>query len=154
VSLYTQVSLTFTGRAIIVAGSVFRSDGGRLERRRMATGAGSCQWAIECCESAPSAAWLPGKTTKPMGALVRVTLAIYITLFAIASVAVAQTLYWKLVIAREGVAIDQVPETNRMPEMDDIPDMDWLHDPAESWVGFEADDMAPALAGDPVLVGV
>jgi hypothetical protein len=89
-----------------------------------------------------------------MGALVRVTLAIYITLFAIALVALAQILYWKLVIAREGVAIDHVPETSRMPEMDRIPDMDWLRDPAESWVGFEADDMAPTLAGDPVPAGV
>lgn len=89
-----------------------------------------------------------------MGALVRVTLAIYITLFAIALVAVAQILYWKLVIAREGVAINEVPETNPVPEMPAIPDMAWLGEPAESWVGFEGDDMAPALAGDPVLVGV
>jgi hypothetical protein len=85
---------------------------------------------------------------------VRATLAIYITLFAIALMAVAQILYWKLVIVRQGVAIDHVPETKGMPEMDRMPDMAWLRGPADSWVGSEADDMAPTPAGDPVPVGV
>jgi hypothetical protein len=83
-----------------------------------------------------------------MGALVRVTLAIYITLFAIALVAVGQLLYWKLVIARQGAA------TEGMPEMDRIPDMDWLHEQAQSWVQFEVDDPQSALASGPVLAGV
>ena len=47
----------------------------------------------------------PGATaTKPMGALVRATLAIYITLFAVVVMATAQVLYWKLVLSREDVA--------------------------------------------------
>jgi hypothetical protein len=80
--------------------------------------------------------------------MVRVTLAIYITLFAVALMAVAQVLYWRLVIAPEGDASAGVPQPDRMP------DMDWLREPAEPWVGFEVDDMEPALVGDPVAAGV
>ncbi|HEX3691294.1 MAG TPA: hypothetical protein VHV28_16450 [Solirubrobacteraceae bacterium] len=73
-------------------------------------------------------------------------LAIYITLLLIVTVAVAQLLYWKLVIAREHVsACESTPE---------IPDMDWLRQPAEAWVGFEAGEAEPALVGEPVLAGV
>lgn len=77
-----------------------------------------------------------------------VTLAIYITLFAIALVAVAQIVYWKLVITRDGVAIEEMPELDRMP------DLDWLREQAQSWAEFEVDDTEPALVGDPVLAGV
>lgn len=80
--------------------------------------------------------------------MVTVMLAIYITLFAVALMAVAQVLYWKLVIAREGVASAGVPEA------DQTPDMEWLREPAEPWVGFEADDVEPARVGDPVPAGV
>ncbi len=75
----------------------------------------------------------------------RDALAIYITLLLIVTVAIAQLLYWKLVIAREHAVRD---------ELSDLPDMDWLHEPIEAWVGFEADEAEPALVGDPVLVGV
>ena len=75
----------------------------------------------------------------------RDALAIYITLLLIVTVAIAQMLYFKLVIAREDVASD---------ETQDLPDMDWLREPVEPWVGFEADEAEPALVGDPVLVGV
>jgi hypothetical protein len=80
-----------------------------------------------------------------MGALVRDALAIYITVLLIVTVAIGQLLYWKLVIARKDVACDDIP---------DIPDMDWLHQPVDAWVGFEADEAEPARVGDPVLVGV
>jgi hypothetical protein len=72
--------------------------------------------------------------------------AIYITVLLIVMVAIAQLLYWKLVIAREDVVCEQTAE---------IPDLDWLREPpAEAWVGFEADEAEPAVVGDPVLVGV
>ena len=74
----------------------------------------------------------------------RDALAIYITLLLIVTVAIAQVLYWKLVIAREHVVSD---------ELEDFLDMDWLHEPVEAWVGFEADEAEPVLVGDPVLVG-
>jgi len=73
---------------------------------------------------------------------VRDALAIYITLSLIVMVAVAQVIYWKLVIARADSAGDEAP------------DMDWLRQPMETWVGFEADEAEPALVGDPVLAGV
>jgi hypothetical protein len=76
---------------------------------------------------------------------VRDALAIYITLLLIVSVAIAQLLYWRLVIAREDLA----GEGSR-----DIPDLDWLRQPVDAWVGFEADEVEPMLVGDPVLVGV
>lgn len=72
----------------------------------------------------------------------RDALAIYITLLLIVTVAIAQVLYWKLVIARDHAVCDE------------LPDMDWLHEQVETWVGFEADEAEPVLAGDPVLVGV
>jgi hypothetical protein len=79
-------------------------------------------------------------------ALVRDALAIYITLLLIVMVAIAQLLYWKLVIARKNVACEQTA---------DIPDMDWLREPpVNAWVGFEHDETEPALVGDPVLAGV
>ncbi len=82
-----------------------------------------------------------------MGALVRATLAIYITVAAIVIVAVAQILYWKLVIAVEDV-------TRRDAAREDLPDLDWLTEPVQSWVGLEADDAEPVLVGEPVLAGV
>ena len=76
----------------------------------------------------------------------RDALAVYITVLLIVMVAIAQLLYWKLVIARNDIACDQTAE---------IPDMDWLREQlVEAWVGFEADEAEPVLAGDPVLVGV
>jgi hypothetical protein len=78
--------------------------------------------------------------------LVRDALAVYITVLLIVMVAIAQLLYWKLVIAREDVACDRTA---------DVPDMDWLRKPpVEAWVGFEADEAEPAVVGDPVLAGV
>jgi hypothetical protein len=77
--------------------------------------------------------------------LVRDTLAICITLALIATVAIGQVLYWKLVIARTADARDA---------NSDMPDMDWLRQPVDPWVGFEADEAEPARVGDPVLAGV
>ena len=71
-------------------------------------------------------------------------LAIYITLALIVLVAIAQVLYFKLVIAREGVACDEAPDTL---------DLDWLRESMEEWMGFETDE-EPAPVGDPVLVSV
>jgi hypothetical protein len=71
-------------------------------------------------------------------------LAIYITLLLVVTVAIAQVLYWKLVIGREDIAGDETP---------DLPDMNWLSEPIQTWVGFEADEADPALLGDSVLVG-
>ena len=82
-----------------------------------------------------------------MGALVRATLAIYITVSAIVVVAVAQILYWKLVIAAEDV-------TRQDAARADIPNLDWLHEPVQAWVGLEADHPEPVLVGEPVLAGV
>jgi hypothetical protein len=76
---------------------------------------------------------------------VRDALAIYITLLLIVTVAIAQVLYFKLVIVRGDVASD---------ETHDVPGMDWLREPVEPWVGFEADEAEPALVGNQVLVGV
>lgn len=76
----------------------------------------------------------------------RDALAVYITVLLIVLVAIAQLLYWKLVIAREDI-VSESPA--------DIPDLDWLREPpVQAWVGFEADEADPALVGDPVLVGV
>jgi hypothetical protein len=80
--------------------------------------------------------------------LVREALAIYITLLLIVTVAIAQFLYWKRVIAREDVSCGDTPDFS------ELPDIDWRRQPVEAWVGFEADEAAPALVGDPVLVGV
>jgi hypothetical protein len=82
-----------------------------------------------------------------MGALVRAMLAIYITVAAIVIVAVAQILYWKLVITVQDV-------TRPDAAGEQIPDMDWLREPVETWVGLDADDAGPALVGEPVLAGV
>lgn len=80
-----------------------------------------------------------------MGALVRDSLGIYITVLLVVAVAIGQLLYWKLVIARGDVAREDIPN---------IRDMDWLRQPVDAWVGFEADEAEPARVGDPVLVGV
>lgn len=71
-------------------------------------------------------------------------MAIYITLALIVLVAIAQVLYFKLVIARESVACDETPDTL---------DLEWLRESMEAWMGFETDE-EPALVGDPVLVSV
>jgi hypothetical protein len=76
---------------------------------------------------------------------VRDALAIYITLLLIVTVAIGQLLYWKLVVAREQVVSEDIP---------DIADLDWLLEPVDAWVGFEADEAEPARVGDPMLVGV
>lgn len=75
----------------------------------------------------------------------RDALAIYITLLLIVTVAIGQLLYWKLVVAREQVVSEDIP---------DIADLDWLLEPVDAWVGFEADEAEPARVGDPMLVGV
>jgi hypothetical protein len=75
--------------------------------------------------------------------LVRSALAIYITLFAITSVAIAQILYWKLVINRHGAASDAAPE---------VPDMGWALEPVDPWTGFEADAVEPVLVPEPARV--
>jgi hypothetical protein len=75
------------------------------------------------------------------GALV---LAIYITLLLIVAVAIAQVLYFRVVIAREDRAGEETP---------DLPDMNWLREPAETQVGFAADEAEPERLGDSVLVG-
>jgi hypothetical protein len=76
---------------------------------------------------------------------VRDALAIYITLLLIVTVAIAQLLYWRLVITREDVAGDGIP---------DLPDLDWLQERVDAWAALEADEAEPALVGEPVLVGV
>ncbi len=73
----------------------------------------------------------------------RSALAIYITLFAITLVAIAQILYWKLVINRDGAAGEAAPE---------VADMGWAREPVDPWAGFEADALAPALLAEPVPV--
>jgi hypothetical protein len=71
---------------------------------------------------------------------VRSTLAIYITLFAVAVVAIAQILYFKLVLARGHAASEDVPE------------MGWSYEPIDACIGVGVDDMEPALAIEPVPV--
>lgn len=79
----------------------------------------------------------------------RSALAIYITLSAVAVVAIAQILYWKLVINRESGAGDLAP---------DSPDMVWL-ETVDTWAEFEADAVEPVeliepgLVSEPVLLG-
>ena len=75
----------------------------------------------------------------------RDALAIYITLLLIVAVAIAQLLYWRLVITREDVAGDRIP---------DLPDMDWLHERVDAWAALAADEPEPGLVDAPVLVGV
>jgi hypothetical protein len=74
---------------------------------------------------------------------VRNALAIYITLSLIATVAIAQLLYWKLVVTCEHRVDDQ--------SIDSF-DMDWLCESVEAWVGLEADDAQPVPVDDRVLV--
>lgn len=68
----------------------------------------------------------------------RSTLAIYITLSAVAAVAIAQILYFKLVLARQRAVSE------------DVPDMGWLYEPMDAYIGVGAADMEPALEPLPV----
>jgi hypothetical protein len=70
-------------------------------------------------------------------------LAIYITVLLIVTVAVAQVLYWKLVIARENVASDETA---------DFTELVWLRQPIDAWAGLETDEAQPALVDEPVPV--
>lgn len=70
----------------------------------------------------------------------RSTLAIYITLSAVAVVAIAQILYFKLVLARQRAASEEAP------------DMGWLYEPIDAYIGIGAEDMEPALAIEPMPV--
>ena len=68
----------------------------------------------------------------------RSTLAIYITLSVVAVVAIAQILYFKLVLARQRAASEEAP------------DMGWLHEPIDAYIGLGPDDMELALAIEPM----
>ena len=82
----------------------------------------------------------------------RSALAIYITLFAITSVAIAQILYWKLVINRRVAAGDLALE---------VPDIGCALEPVDPWAGLEADALEPVRVvvpepvrgREPVLLG-
>ena len=69
----------------------------------------------------------------------RSTLAIYITLFAVAVVAVAQILYWKLVIARDEPCAEEAWAT------------EWLADSLLAWPELELEAVEPQFAAEPVL---
>ena len=71
----------------------------------------------------------------------RSTLAIYITLFAVAVVAVAQILYWKLVIARDESRAQEACAT------------EWLPDSLVAWpeLELELEAVEPQFAAEPVL---
>jgi hypothetical protein len=71
--------------------------------------------------------------------LVRSTLAIYITLFAVAGVAFAQILYWKLVVAREPACAEEACAA------------EWLPDSLGAWPEFEIEAVEPQFAAEPVL---
>jgi hypothetical protein len=75
--------------------------------------------------------------------LVRPTLAIYITLFAVAVMAIAQIVYWKLVINREAAPGDAAPKG---------PAMDWALEPIDPRDGFAADTAEPLLVSEPAVV--
>lgn len=70
----------------------------------------------------------------------RSTLAIYITLSAVAVVAIAQILYFKLVLARRRAASEEAP------------DMGWLYEPIDAYIGGRVDDIDPALGTEPLPV--
>jgi hypothetical protein len=74
------------------------------------------------------------------GALVKSTLAIYITLLAVVVVAAAQILYWKLVVTREEVCAD------------DVRDAGWLPEPVMAWPQIELETDEPGFAAEPVRV--
>jgi hypothetical protein len=146
VSFYTVARLTFAARTTTVAKSVFRSDSGDRSAvegsRRGVIKNGQLHIVGERRDDVALGQQRPGR----WGALVRDALAIYITVLLVVMVAIAQLLYFKLVLARAKVVGEETP---------DIPDMDWLRKPpVEAWVGLEADEAEPALVGDPVLVGV
>jgi hypothetical protein len=75
--------------------------------------------------------------------LVRSALAIYITLFAITSVVIAQILYWRLVISRHGAADAAREVTDMGGPLEPV-------EPVEPWAGLEADALAPVLVSEPV----
>lgn len=70
----------------------------------------------------------------------RSTLAIYITLFAIAVVAMGQILYWKLVVKRDEAVTE------------DIRDAEWLAESLVMWTGIETEEVETDLATEPVLL--
>jgi hypothetical protein len=72
--------------------------------------------------------------------LVRSTLAIYITLSAVAVVAIAQFLYFKLVLSRQ------------QPASEDVADMGWMHEPINAGIGVGVDDIEEALEPERVPV--
>ena len=69
----------------------------------------------------------------------RSTLAIYITLFAVAVVAVAQILYWKLVVAHDEVCAEEACAT------------EWLPESLMAWSELELEAVEPQFAAEPVL---
>jgi hypothetical protein len=66
-------------------------------------------------------------------------LAIYITLFAVAAVAVAQILYWKLVIRSDEARAE------------DTCDAAWLPEAPVAWPEVPAQAAEPLFAAEPVL---
>jgi hypothetical protein len=90
--------------------------------------------------------------------LVRSTLAIYITLSAVAVVGIAQILYWKLVVSSEGAA-DRAAADGSRPEPGLGPMDAWAGaeahalGPVEPWAGLEDDAREPERTAEPVLVG-
>ena len=68
----------------------------------------------------------------------RSALAIYITLFAVAVMAIAQILYFRLVLARRRIASEEAPETGL------------LYEPIELYIGVQLDDTEPSVATEPV----
>ncbi len=73
----------------------------------------------------------------------RSTLAIYITLFAVAVMAIAQIVYWKLVINREAAPGDAAPKG---------PAMGWALEPIDPCGGFAAETAEVLLGSEPALV--
>ncbi|MFL5864254.1 MAG: hypothetical protein ACJ780_26380 [Solirubrobacteraceae bacterium] len=71
----------------------------------------------------------------------RSTLAVYVTLFAVAVVAVAQILYWKLVIARDPA-----------PGAADAPDPGWPHEPMAARQDLPLEDSGPRPGAEPLYV--
>jgi hypothetical protein len=69
--------------------------------------------------------------------LVRSTLAIYITLFAVTLVAIAQILYFKLVLSRRRTAPEAASDTG------------WLYEPVDACIGVGVHSLDAALASEP-----
>ena len=70
----------------------------------------------------------------------RSTLAIYITLFAVAVVAIAQILYWKLVVTRDQAVTEEIRDAERLPEA------------LVMWTEIEMEADETDLATEPVLL--